>query len=323
MEMRSVPGQLPGIKPHSDGRRYFNPEAPQARGFSDLLRWQLERRPEPSPAWVDDVTPSVPPARAEAGRLHATFINHATVLLQGPGWNLLTDPIWSERASPVPRLGPRRHRMPGVRQNDLPPIDIVLISHNHYDHLDWPTVRWLTERDRPHWVVPAGVGRWMRKRNLAPVSELEWGEGLAGSELRIFSVPAAHFSARGLRDRNRTLWCGYVIQTAAGIIYFAGDTGFGPHFAWIREQFGAPRLALLPIGAYAPRWFMSPVHIAPEDALQAHEILGAETSLAIHHGTFRLTDEALDTPRQRLGELASNRSFYAPAHGQCLEIELI
>ncbi len=316
MELRREPGRRPGLDPHFDGRHYFNPEAQQARGFLDVLRWQRQRRPEPSPDWVNDVAPFVPPARADAGRLHVTFINHATVLLQGPGWNLLTDPIWSKRASPVAWLGPRRHRWPGVRQKDLPHIDAVLISHNHYDHLDWPTVRWLAGRDRPHWVVPAGVGRWMQQRNIGPVWELDWGESLAGADLRLCSVPAAHFSARGLHDRNRTLWCGYVIETTVGMIYFAGDTGFGRHFAWIREQFGPPTLALLPIGAYAPRWFMGPVHMAPEDALQAHEILGSRTSIAIHHGTFRLTDEALDTPRRRLEELAQGQTFYALRPGE-------
>ncbi len=316
MELRREPGRRPGIDPHFDGRHYFNPEAQQARGFLDVMRWQRQRRPEPSPDWADDVAPTVPPARAEAGRLHVTFIHHATVLLQGPGWNLLTDPIWSERASPVSWLGPRRHRRPGVRQKDLPHIDAVLISPNHYDHLDWPPVRCLAGRDRPHCVVPAGGGRWMQQRNIGPVWELDWGESLTGADLRLFSAPAAHFSARGLHDRNCTLWCGYVIETTVGMIYFAGDTGFGRHFAWIREQFGPPTLALLPIGAYAPRWFMGPVHMAPEDALQAHEILGAGTSIAIHHGTFRLTDEALDTPRQRLEELAQGQTFYALRPGE-------
>lgn len=316
MELRREPGRLPGIETHFDGRHYFNPEAQQARGFSDVLRWQRTRRPEASPDWVDDVVPSVPPAQSAAGRLQVTLINHATMLLQSPGWNILTDPIWSERASPVSWLGPRRRRLPGVRQTALPHIEVVLISHNHYDHLDWPTVRWLARRDRPQWVVPKGVGRWMQQREIGPVWELDWGENLAGGDLRLFSVPAAHFSARGLHDRNRTLWCGYMIQTSAGMIYFAGDTGFGRHFSWIRQQFGPPKLALLPIGAYAPRWFMGPVHMAPEDALRAHEILGTETSIAIHHGTFRLTDEALDTPRRRLEELAQGRAFYALAAGE-------
>jgi L-ascorbate metabolism protein UlaG (beta-lactamase superfamily) len=255
--------------------------------------------------------------------LRVTFINHSTLLLQQGGANILTDPIWSERASPFSFIGPRRRRKPGVEWEDLPRIDIVLISHNHYDHLDLATLRRLAAQGHSQFVVPTGVARLLRSRNISPVHELDWGESLspAGQPATIHCVPAMHFSARGVFDRNRTLWCGYLIQAEDRIIYFAGDTGFGDHFARIREQFGSPRLALLPIGAFEPRWFMSPVHMAPDEAVRAHQILAAQTSIAIHHGTFQLGDDAIDTPKQRLRACAPGDSFLVLDNGQSVTLK--
>jgi L-ascorbate metabolism protein UlaG (beta-lactamase superfamily) len=170
---------------------------------------------------------------------------------------------------------------------DLPPIDVVLISHNHFDHLDLPTLRQLATRGRSTFVVAAGCARLLRSQRIESVHELDWGESLAISGFTIHCVPALHFSARGILERNKTLWCGYVVEDLESVVYFAGDTSFGSHFAQIREKFGPPQLALLPIGAYEPRWFMSSVHMAPEEAVRAHEILGAKTSIAMPHGTFR------------------------------------
>jgi L-ascorbate metabolism protein UlaG (beta-lactamase superfamily) len=162
------------------------------------------------------------------------------------------------------------------------------------------------------------VGRLLRSQKIGPVQELDWGEQASIGQARIHSVSALHFSARGLFDRNRTLWCGYVIEAAGRTVYFAGDTAFGDHFGMIRERFGAPHVALLPIGAYEPRWFMSPVHMSPDEAVRAHEILGAKTSIAIHHGTFQLADEGIDTPRKRLRERASGDSFLVLDNGQAV-----
>jgi L-ascorbate metabolism protein UlaG (beta-lactamase superfamily) len=301
MEIReSMAANVPPFSRHFDGKRFFNPNAPQARGFLDALRWKLTSRPEPSTGFVRDVEQSKPPSSVEGDGLLVTLINHSTVLLQQRGSNVLTDPIWSERASPLTSIGPRRRRNPGVRWQDLPRIDTVLLSHNHYDHLELATLRRLAVRGESQFIVPSGVGRLLRSQGIGPVHELDWGESLSLARTVVHSTPALHFSARGIFDRNRTLWCGYVIEAANRLVYFAGDTAFGDHFATIRKRFGSPSLALLPIGAYEPRWFMSAVHMGPEDAVRAHHILEAEMSVAIHHGTFQLADEGLDTPREKL-----------------------
>jgi len=305
---------------HFDGKRFYNPDAPQPAGLLEVLRWKLTSRPEWSPGFVADVEPSIPPRRVEGSGLRATLVNHSTVLLQQRDSNVLTDPIWSERASPLSWIGPRRRRKPGVSWENLPPIDAVLISHNHYDHLDLPTLRRLAARGDSTFIVPARGAGLLRSENIGPVHELEWGESLSLPGCTIHSVPALHFSSRGIYDRNRTLWCGYVIESRERFVYFAGDTAFGGHFARIRERFGAPRLALLPIGAYQPRWFMSRVHMAPDEAVRAHEILAAGTSIAIHHGTFQLADEGIDTPRKQLIAGAPHESFLVLENGQFADI---
>jgi L-ascorbate metabolism protein UlaG (beta-lactamase superfamily) len=207
-----------------------------------------------------------------------------------------------------------------VRIDDLPDIDAVLISHNHYDHLDLRTLRRIAARGRATFIVAASGARLLRSERIEPVHELDWGESLTLSGFSVHCVPALHFSARGILDRNKTLWCGYAIEFPERLVYFAGDTGFGSHFAQIREKFGAPQLALLPIGAYEPRWFMSPVHMSPEEAVRAHEILGAKTSIAIHHGTFQLADDAIDTPQKQLMACRRDDSFLILKNGQFAEI---
>jgi L-ascorbate metabolism protein UlaG (beta-lactamase superfamily) len=300
---------------HFDGKRFYNPDAPQATGFLDFLRWQLTSRPEPSPDFISDVEQSTPPPRVEGSGLRTTLVNHSTVLLQQHGFNILTDPIWSERAGPVSWAGPRRRRKTGVAFENLPSIDAVLISHNHYDHLDLPTLRRLAARKNSTFIVPIGVARLLRSQNIGPAHELDWGGSLSLQGLTIHCVPAMHFSARGIFDRNKTLWCGYLIECQEKLVYFAGDTAFGAHFAQIRERFGSPHLALLPIGAYEPRWFMSPVHMAPDEAIRAHDILAARTSIGIHHGTFKLTDEGIDTPAKLINSYA-RQDFLVLKNGQ-------
>jgi len=239
--------------------------------------------------------------------MRITFVNHATTLLQMDGVNVLTDPIWSDRCSPVEFAGPKRVRPPGLRFEDLPPIDVVLISHSHYDHLDLPTLKRLARAHHPRFIVGRGVGRILEGAGIGPVTELDWwrGEELRAG-FRITSVPTQHFANRGIADRDTTLWTGYTVAGASGTAFFAGDTGFGPQFAEIRKRAGPIRLAILPIGAYKPEWFMGPIHMSPRQALDAHNILGAGTSVAIHFGTFRLAEdgqtEAPDELRKAVAE---------------------
>ena len=310
---------VPKFPEHFDGRRFYNPDAPQVPGFLSFLRWKLSSRPEKSPDFIPDVQPSTPPQRIEDNGLRVTLVNHSTVLLQQPGCHILTDPIWSERTSPLSWIGPKRRRSPGITWGDLPSIDIVLLSHNHYDHLDLPSLRRLAARGESTFIVPSGVARLLRSEQIGPAQELDWGDSWSSGSARgctVHCVPAFHFSGRGLFDRNRTLWCGYVIESDNRLVYFAGDTGFGAHFAQIRARFGPPDLALLPIGAYEPRWFMSPVHMAPDQAIRAHQILAAKTSIAIHHGTFQLADEGIDTPARQLLASGHNSGLLILKNGQ-------
>src|SRR5579871_5114433 len=308
-----------GFPKHFDGRHFYNPDAPQARGFLDALRWKLTSDPEPSPPFIEDVMQSVPPRKVDPRQIRVTMVNHSTVIVQRSGFNLLTDPIWSQRASPLSWIGPKRRRRPGVRMEDLPPIHAVLISHNHYDHLDLPTLHQIAGRGSSTFIVAARCARLLRSQRIESVHELDWGESVTISGVTIHCVPALHFSARGILDRNKTLWCGYVIEYPHSLVYFAGDTSFGSHFAQIREKFGSPQLALLPIGAYEPRWFMSPVHMAPEEAFCAHEILGVKTSIAIHHGTFQLADDGIDAPERQLIACRRDDLFLILRNGQSVE----
>jgi L-ascorbate metabolism protein UlaG (beta-lactamase superfamily) len=312
--------QQPLFPEHFDGKRFFNPGAPQARGLGGFLKWMFTRKREASPRFIADVKPTKPPAQVEANEWRVTLVNHSTVLLQLGGLHVLTDPLWSKRAGPFGWTGPQRRREPGVRWEDLPRIDLVLISHNHYDHLDLATLRKFASRGQTQFIAPLGVGKLLRSEKIGAVTELDWGQSSQFGSCTVHSVPANHFSARGPFDRNQTLWCGYVIDVGGRMLYFAADTGFGKHFAQIREQFGAPRLALLPIGAYEPRWFMSPIHMAPDEAVMAHQILGAQNSIAIHHGTFQLADEGIDRPKQELRACAPGDSFLVLDNGQSVTL---
>jgi L-ascorbate metabolism protein UlaG (beta-lactamase superfamily) len=278
---------------HFDGERFHNREHTPHGSF---LKWQLTRERGFWPAWVDAKPGPPPPRRVGDGQLRVTFINHATLLIQMDGLNVLTDPIWSDRTSPVSFAGPKRHRPPGIRFDDLPPIDVVVVSHNHYDHLDVPTLRLLEARDRPRILTPLGNAALMRRNGIERAVDLDWWQ----SDGRVTLVPARHFSSRGISDGNRNLWGGFVIRGAAGNVYYAGDTGWGGHFAEIGARFAPIRAALLPIGAYLPRWFMSPVHIDPAQAVDAHLALRAHTSIPMHYGTFFLGDDGIDEPLRDL-----------------------
>lgn len=238
-----------------------------------------------------------------------TFINHATVLLQLDDVNLLTDPIWSDRASPFSFAGPKRVRPPGIRFEDLPKIDAVLLSHNHYDHLDLPTLARLAAAN-PALRIFGGLGLapLLAGEGVGGVTELDWGQSSDLAGLKLIAAPTQHFSSRGMFDTNGTLWCAWVIESGSGRVYFAGDTGYGPHFRRTGDALGPFRLAILPIGAYRPAWFMGPVHENPAEAVAAMKVLRARAALGIHFGTFQLTDEGITRPVEELEAALSRES---------------
>jgi L-ascorbate metabolism protein UlaG (beta-lactamase superfamily) len=317
---------------HYDGARFFNPDpGPRAgahggpshyanrwlRGGGDRARW-----PDHVP-----VHQTVPPRRVEGGEMLVTWIGHATVLVQTRGLNILTDPIWSERASPFASLGPKRVRAPGVRFDDLPKIDLILLSHNHYDHLDLPTLKRLWERDRPLIVTGLGNDAIVGQASV-PAHAFDWGgvesipckwtrpPGIENRSLlipcRVYVERSHHWSSRWGTDRNRALWSAFTVKLPDGNIFFAGDTGYGDG-SWARQaaKHGPFRLAILPIGAYLPRDVMQPNHMDPDEAVQVFETLKPRQALGIHWGTFQLTFESIDDPPRRLAVARQARGIAA------------
>jgi len=297
---------------HFDGERFFNPDHPPTdRSLGDLLRWRRERRERG--AWP--AVPTLPvavdaPPPAVTSGLRVSMVGHATLLIQVAGLNILTDPVWSQRAGPLPFLGPKRFTAPGIPFAALPKIHWVLVSHSHYDHLDLASLRRLWREHRPRILAPLGNDMPLaRALPRQAINTGDWGARFALSQdVSAVIHPAYHWSARTLKDRRRALWGGFVLETPEGAIYFAGDTGYGSGeiFRALRRSHGAPRLAILPIGAYEPRWFMAAQHANPQEAVQILEDTGAAQALGIHWGTFRLTDEAQDAPKHALaGALAA------------------
>lgn len=289
---------------HFDGEKFFSLEK---REEGSLLRWILAQR---QGEWnvIKKEPVAKPPERIPVGGHIVAFINHATMLIQKDGVNVLTDPIYSDRASPFTWAGPKRFRQPGIPFDDLPPIDAVVISHNHYDHLDLPTLKRLQAKfPQMKIFVPLGNAPLLTEAGLSHVTELDWWQSAdLAPTVKLYATPAQHFSGRGFCDRNETLWASWLMTGSAGSTYFAGDTGKGPHFKLIREKFGAPRVAILPIGAYKPEWFMHPMHISPSEAVDAAEQLGAQVNIPMHYGTFALGDdgqtEAINELRRVLKE---------------------
>jgi L-ascorbate metabolism protein UlaG (beta-lactamase superfamily) len=314
------------ISGHFDGTKFLNIKVspPEEMRRGNPLKWVLSRQENP---WEKrDVEQTKPVAEVSDGELIATFINHATVLIQTEGLNIITDPIYSERASPFSFIGPKRYAPPGVAFEDLPKIDVVLLSHNHYDHMDLPTLKRLAARDNPQIFVPLGNQEYLKRQGIDNVTELDWWDSNTISDnLSVVSVPAQHFSARALSDRNKTLWSGYIASTPHGDIYFAGDTGFGPFIDKIAERFPKGfRLGILPIGAFKPEWFMKEVHISPDEAFGLQDSLDIREVLAIHFGTFKLADDGQDEALAKAQELSANlpetKRFLALPNGGSIQV---
>jgi len=291
---------------HFDGTRFFDPHGSPPKSLAEVLRWQFggDRVRSRWPDWVPSPYVDTPPQRVDGEQARFSFVGHASWLIQVAGLNILLDPVWSERASPFTFVGPRRRNDPGIAFEALPPIDAVLVSHGHYDHLDVATLSRLQARFAPRVITPLGNDVTMRAADPAIRAEpFDWQDRIElGAGVAVTLVPTRHWSARGLFDRNKALWASFVLETPAGKFYLVADSSYGDggHFRRAHHAHGPFRLAILPIGAYEPRWFMRDQHMNPEEAVKAFLDCGAERALAHHHGTFQLTDEAIDAPVEGL-----------------------
>jgi L-ascorbate metabolism protein UlaG (beta-lactamase superfamily) len=319
------------VSDHFDGMRFFDPDGVPPKSLGDVLRWQFGpgRQRATWPVWALSPHADTPPPLVDGDNVRLSFVGHASWLIQTSGLNILIDPVWSPRASPVDWAGPKRCNDPGIAFDALPKIDVALVSHGHYDHLDIATLSKLAVKFSPRVITPLGNDVTMRSANEAIKAEaFDWHDRVElGNAVAVTLVPTRHWSARGLFDRNKALWASFVMETPAGKIYIVCDSGYGEgkHFRSVAERHGPLRLAILPIGAYEPRWFMQDQHMNPHDAVKALADCGAAQALAHHHGTFQLTDEAIDAPvdalHAALDEAKIPRErFVALKPGQVVEI---
>ena len=320
-------------KPHHTTDGFKNINAYEENDFGDFLRWRRER------AKMDIPGPehySFPLAENDPNFLShnrdqntVTWIGHATLLVQVEGYNILTDPHFSDRASPVQWAGPERVVPPGLALEDLPPIDVVVISHDHFDSLDEQTIKKLRQRpggEKTRFYVPLGLKNWFVIRGVERVIEMDWWDRQQDGDLQIIAVPVQHWSKRSIFSKNKTLWAGWVINARDFRFVFVGDTGYAPHFEEIGAKLGPFDLAAIPIGAYEPRWFMKKHHVNPEESVQIHKDIRSNRSVAIHWGTFILTDEPLDEPPKRLARALQKdriptKDFAVLQHGQTVILD--
>jgi len=296
---------------------------PIEKSFKDLLEWSTSDVDtkidfiELSDDWKD--------LNLEADNNYAIWIGHSTFLIKKNGYTILTDPVFSERASPLKNIGPKRLIPPAIPLNELPSIDYITVSHNHYDHLDIASLKELyLINPETIFLVPAGDSKLLRRKGIKNVFEYEWWESYKINDLEITFTPVQHWSKRGLFDRNKSLWGGWFFKFNDFSIYHAGDTGYSDDFKNTRLKLGSPKYAFIPIGAYDPEWFMAESHVNPEDAVQIMLDLDAEKSFAMHWATFKLTDEDTLEPKVRLNEALKNKNinnFSAPAPGKIIRFE--
>lgn len=281
------------------------------KGFKDMVRWQFGENL--NIAWDEPYTKDTIPyeKKSPESAVRIMFVNHATTLIESNETAILTDPIFTKRASPFSFMGPERHHEPYLKLEDIPKVDLVLISHNHYDHLDLPSLKEIEKRHRPTYVVPLNNGQFLKRVGIPEerIQELNLFESVELSQAKVSLENAQHWSVRGIGDRNRALWGSYVIELAGKKVFFAGDTGYNKHFAEIREKYSVIDVAILPIGAYEPRWFMQAHHMNPEDALQAARDLGNPKVMGLHFGTFKLTNEARHDPQKETEALLQKNPY--------------
>ncbi|MBM2814598.1 MAG: Lactamase protein [Ignavibacteria bacterium] len=325
----SVPPYKGPVSDHFNGESFYNLDSINntERNLFSLPKFFLTR---PHYLWKDslDLLPgSAPEEHIGIGKIKVTFVNHASFLIQTDSFNILTDPIWSESVGPLSWPSWKRMHSVGIHFDDLPNIDVVLISHNHYDHLDLPTIEKLKAKFNPLFIVPLGNKVFLEQNDIYNVIELDWWQNYSIREkLPITLVPAKHISMRGICDTRKTLWGGFVINSKKGPIFFAGDTGFGIHFRRIFDKFGPQAVSLLPIGPINPEWFMKEIHMSPSDAATAHKILQSKVSFAMHFGTFaQFSDEQDEAPleleRVLHNEEIYNSEFILPVFGRGYEIK--
>jgi len=282
----SAAAQERQVSDHFDGKRFHN-DVPD-HSFSDMVRWLWEMKTVEWPEWIEDPKQHAPEKQCNSSRLRVTYVNHATMLIQTDGLNILTDPIWSTVAGPSSWLGVKRVRLPGVTMEDLPKIDVILLSHDHYDHLDMPTLKQIAARDNPLIIAGLGIRNILKPDVAGTVIELDWWEvyEIQPGDMRLTFVPSLHESGRGIMSHNETLWGGFVMEGRAGRIYFAGDTGYGSFLDALRKRYDRFRLTIFPVGSYEKRWFMKSRHMNPDDAVKAHILLGSQQSIGMHFSTF-------------------------------------
>ncbi len=306
------------ITPHFNGQRFKNPSGVPANGFDKVFRYLREstkenwliRNPNIYDKKIRDATDE---------ELRFLWVNHSTFLIQIGNTNILTDPIWSKYCSPIPTPMLKRKRPSGIALNNLPRIDLVLISHNHYDHMDSNTIKLISEKWNPTFITPLGNEQILKKYGAKKVIELDWWKSTETHKIKLSCTPTNHFSSRGTFDRNTSLWGGFILEKSDKKIYFVGDTGYSENlFDQIGVKYGPIDLSFIPIGAYKPEWFMSPIHVNPEEAVILHKEVKSKLSVAMHFGTFALAD---DGPKEAIEKLDHAKSVHEINEDEFLVIE--